>query len=109
MSIFFGIFILFLYLYGCVLYFKFNLKSCLMKAELVYGSHDFRSNNANKRIRYSTRSLRREQKIYFSRNKAMEESVRMGGYEVDVMSSKMSKLTTITLHPMREFSEFWID
>ncbi len=79
-----------------------------MKAELVYGGHDFRSNKTNKRIRYSTRFLSREQKIYFSRNKAMEESVRMGGYEVDTMSSKINELTTAR-HPMKEFSEFWID
>ncbi len=80
-----------------------------MKADLIYGSHDFRSNKANKRIRYSTRFLRREQKIYFSRNKAMEESVRMGGYEVDSMHSTKGRFATTTQHPMEGFSEFWID
>ncbi len=59
-----------------------------MKVDLLYGSHDFRSNGTDKRIRYSTRFLKKVQKIYFSRNKAVEESVRMGEYDIDPMSSE---------------------
>ncbi len=80
-----------------------------MKVDLLYSSHDFRSNVPSKRIRYSTRSLGREQKIYFSQNKAIEESVRMGGYGAYPMSSRRQHLLLTSWHPMKGFSEFWID
>ncbi len=79
-----------------------------MKADLLYGSHDFRSNVPDKRIRFSTRFLRKEQKIYFSQNKAIEESVRMGGYDIDPISSGRQYFST-SRHPMKEVGEFWID
>ena len=78
-----------------------------MKTGYYFAENSFSQKFANVKGKISTQFMSEDlKKKNNSRNKALEESVRMGGYELNIR--KPGQGSTDMQQPMAGHSEFWI-